>query len=310
MVVVTVDHINSASLFDQRSMLLGGWVRADATTLAPFTTETNFAASLTAASGAGAGKALLFVLRSLTPHHRSVLRLLARRLQTPEGRAEGGCDFEALLADALDEMVVGSAASLRTHLVELIDHDLAAYRKGTSGADVLCMPGPASRAELLAKGEEGIEELANLEGSGKSSGKDSDVGSGTAQSRLGGDVSGRAAGRARGGRGRSGGRGGRRASRPVDDESDSGNDSGSEESDSEAATPSRRDRASNRAYSGGGGDGGSDDDDDDDDDDRVSGIDKGDDGSGGDALAMFRGDEEAMAELDDAAAMLDLEGLL
>ena len=164
MVVATMDHVNAACLTDQRGRLRAGWAWIDATTLAPLTSETARHAAAASAAGPTSERALLFVLRSLTPHHRAVLRLLAARLAGPEAADEGGCGFEDLLADCLDEMVVSSAASLRTHLVELVDHDLASYRRGASGGDVLVIPGGKSRVALLARGEEAVQELGAADG--------------------------------------------------------------------------------------------------------------------------------------------------
>jgi hypothetical protein len=157
--IVSLDHINSALLMDQRSRLQGRWVWQDCTTFAPFLAEASHSSSGTASAADVDPEALLFVLRSLTRNHRQVLAVIAELLLEPEAAEEGGVDLEQVLERALDRLIVASASALRTHLVELCDHELVSFRRGSSGNEVLAMPASRERLEVLSQGEPALEVL-------------------------------------------------------------------------------------------------------------------------------------------------------
>lgn len=154
-VLASIDHINAAVLQDQRSRVRAAWHWIDATTYKPYLAETLHAASVLRARADAGASGISYVLRSLTPNHRAVLRILAKHLlrdadADPDDTAAQGMEFEDLLHACLDELVVGSDSALRTHLVELRDHALVASKRVTGGRELLHMPLPRDTVQLLA----------------------------------------------------------------------------------------------------------------------------------------------------------------
>ena len=71
---------------------------------------------------------LSFVLQSLTPNHRAVLRVLAQH--HVDERDTPGMLFRTYCQACMDAMLVSSDQGFRGLMVELQDHDLVAVRRG------------------------------------------------------------------------------------------------------------------------------------------------------------------------------------
>lgn len=168
--IASVDHVNSATLFDQRQRDRYNWLWHDVTTFAHYVVETSHSAPVAAGKGHVAASGIKFVLQSLTPSHRSVLRILVDHHQsqleaaavaaaktssggggggggagvsTPAAAraaaraVETGLEFADLFEESLSAMLVTTDSALRNLLVELQDHELVTVRRDAGRRDVV-----------------------------------------------------------------------------------------------------------------------------------------------------------------------------
>ena len=134
-VTASVDHVNSALLMDQRQRQRGNWVRGgcvpvsfcsyplitqlwhDVTTYAPYLEETAYMESVLQSRKELNFDRLSFVLQSLTPNHRAVLRVLAQHHVDDKDTA--GMLFRTYCQACMDNMLVSSDQGFRGLMVEL-----------------------------------------------------------------------------------------------------------------------------------------------------------------------------------------------
>jgi origin recognition complex subunit 2 len=71
--------VNAPLLWDFALLDRFGWVWHDATSFAPYRLETAFAPAVVGAPAESRARSIQYVLQSLTPNHRNILALLAKR---------------------------------------------------------------------------------------------------------------------------------------------------------------------------------------------------------------------------------------
>jgi origin recognition complex subunit 2 len=104
------------------------WVAADCTTFLPARLFPSMDCFGTSQKTATTRDGLKWILRSLTPNHKAILRIMAE--YATGGEDEDGVEFEQLFGECVDQMIISNDAGLRAHLVELIDHQLLSQRRG------------------------------------------------------------------------------------------------------------------------------------------------------------------------------------
>ena len=96
-----------------------------------------------------------FVLRSLTPNHRDILKLLAEhQSDASSGGGSSGVGFSDFSSMCQEHMLVSNASALRHHMTELKDHALVTERRNADGREVLLVPEDKLQA-ILAQLVEG-----------------------------------------------------------------------------------------------------------------------------------------------------------
>ncbi len=113
-------------------------------TISDFTSTTRVVAGRASGgeAGAAAAKGVAWVLQSLTPNHRSILRVLLE-LAVSVDKAAPAASYDALREECENQMLARTEASLKQHLGELIDHGIVER----AGGRVVVK---GSRAELEA----------------------------------------------------------------------------------------------------------------------------------------------------------------
>ncbi|RYG56253.1 hypothetical protein EON66_03345 [archaeon] len=143
-VLASVDHVQFLSAVDAQAYLAGNWLAVHTPTYVRYATEC-VARVEEVNVGRRTQVGLQYVLRSLTPNHHQLLRLLLELCRSV-GRAAAAAEgdvfdqgthvalvddnaatpvaFEALLAECRDAMLLTNDSALRAYLVELVDHQL------------------------------------------------------------------------------------------------------------------------------------------------------------------------------------------
>ena len=133
--------------------LLPPQVWHDTTTYEPYLAEVAYEAPVVGMSADMAARGVGFVLRSLTPNHRQILRLLAEHQAAGAG-GSGGIGFGEFSSICQEQMLVANASALRHHMTELKDHALVAERRNADGREVLLIAEDKLQA-ILAQLKEG-----------------------------------------------------------------------------------------------------------------------------------------------------------
>ena len=142
--IASVDHINSALLWDHTKVGRFNWAWHDVTTFETYREETSYENSLLVQqSGSLALSSLTHVMRSLTPNARGIFELLARHQL--EGRGEGernyqGLSFAECYRRCREKFLVNSDLTLRAQLTEFTDHKLVRTNRGRDGVEYLTIP--------------------------------------------------------------------------------------------------------------------------------------------------------------------------
>jgi origin recognition complex subunit 2 len=202
-----MDHVSGPMIFNQQQRVRGNWVRGDLACVSSFassadvlctcmqlwcdaTTFQQYSSECIHVDGVVKGKSdltasgLTFVLQSLTPNHRGILKVLAEfqlgQSDSGGGDSEGnsdndgegavpsaskrrrrgapdvstrslGIEFVRLLELCTDKLLVGSDSALRTHLVELKDHKLVTTRRGVDRRELLYIPLSTSQVRQISE---------------------------------------------------------------------------------------------------------------------------------------------------------------
>ena len=132
-IIASIDHLNASFLWDQRLLQRFNWLWNDTTTYLPYDKESEYEEAIVGGAGANAARGAAFVLKSLTPNHRDILRLLAQfQLDEPTKK---GLDFHEFYTRCRNEMLVNSDQTLRHHLTEFMDHALVSTTRGADGKE-------------------------------------------------------------------------------------------------------------------------------------------------------------------------------
>jgi len=158
--VASMDHVSSMLLCPKPDLDRFNFCWHEAHTFAFYAEETHQFASTAVQSGRGlrSGRGAAYVLKSLTPHHLSILKEMGRRQLEPDGRE--GIDARALADYCTSSMLLSAnnQKMLDTYLAEFIDHELVVRKKAGDGSErlVINMDNAAIEREIMHFGEEGI----------------------------------------------------------------------------------------------------------------------------------------------------------
>jgi len=131
--IASIDHINATFLWDQRTLQRCNFLWNDVTTFESYSVESVYEEPIIGGTGSNAARGAQFVLRSLTPNHRDILRLLAKyQLDNPTSK---GLDFHEFYTRCRNEMLCNSDQTLRHHLTEFMDHALVVTSRGVDGKE-------------------------------------------------------------------------------------------------------------------------------------------------------------------------------
>ena len=141
-IIASIDHINAPLIWDQIKFGRFNWVWHDCTTFEPYKIETSYENSLLMKhSGSLVLSSLTHVIQSLTPNARKIFELLSRhQLEHNEESSYIGLAFSDLYRLCRENFLVNSDITLRTQLIEFIDHKLIRTRKGPDGTEYLSVP--------------------------------------------------------------------------------------------------------------------------------------------------------------------------
>ena len=143
-IVASVDHINSALLWDQTKLSRLKWAWHDVTTFEAYREETSYENSLLVChSGTLALSSLTHVMRSLTTNARGIFKLLANYQLEHKKEAERnyqGLSFAECYRRCRENFLVNSDLTLRAQLTEFRDHKLVRSAKGGDGVEYLVIP--------------------------------------------------------------------------------------------------------------------------------------------------------------------------
>ena len=158
--LASVDHVNAGVLMGPRLRERGNWMAVNCTSFAPYTHESAHVASVLPVRAAAAQSGVAFVLKSLTPNHRSILAQLAQhQVDFPE---EGGMVWDDWFAACLDNMLVSTDMAFRNCLVEFTDHALVSSKRSSEdGLERLYIPLPADTLQKIADGQVGTDDAHN-----------------------------------------------------------------------------------------------------------------------------------------------------
>ena len=142
--LASVDHINSALLWDHAKVSRFNWAWHDVTTFEIYREETSYENSLLVRqTGSLALSSLTHVLQSLTTNARGIFELLARhQLEGAAERERGyqGLSFAECYRRCRERFLVNSDLTLRAQLTEFVDHKLVRLSKGSDGVEYLSIP--------------------------------------------------------------------------------------------------------------------------------------------------------------------------
>ena len=183
-----MDHVSGPLIFNQWQCVRANWLWHNTTTFQPYALEMTHVDAVVKGKSDLSTSGLSFVLQSLTPNHRGILKVLAEYqlgqwqaaasstvagaavasgsgdAYDEDGDGEGGgggagsttatvigVEFAKLLELCVDKLLVATDSALRTHLVELKDHKLVATRRGTDRRELLYIPLSKSQVRLMSE---------------------------------------------------------------------------------------------------------------------------------------------------------------
>eukprot|EP01083_Nonionella_stella_P144680 452132_1 len=147
--IASYDHVRSPLLWDGRMLDQFSWCQRCVHTFRPYSMEGSCVEEVVAGSLESRTTGIEYILRSLTPNHREILKVLAEE-QLTNGLSEG-IPFPKFLELCLDIMLINSDVAFRAHLKEMTDHGLIEVRRGRDGAKMHVIPYPetAIRKHIL-----------------------------------------------------------------------------------------------------------------------------------------------------------------
>eukprot|EP00882_Tetradesmus_deserticola_P010029 GHRQ01010596.1.p1 GENE.GHRQ01010596.1~~GHRQ01010596.1.p1 ORF type:complete len:199 (+),score=98.09 GHRQ01010596.1:202-798(+) len=154
--LASIDHVNAALLWDNRTAAAFNWLWLDVTSYAAYKAETSsMLPILTSCKQSAAKRGAVTVLSSLVSSAREVFKLLAgEQLEDPDAP---GISFPALLRMVRECFITNSEHALKSVLTEFRDHELIKLRMGPDGAEVMYVPmEPDVLRNALAEMEEGV----------------------------------------------------------------------------------------------------------------------------------------------------------
>eukprot|EP00742_Colponemidia_sp_Colp-10_P000926 GILJ01001004.1.p1 GENE.GILJ01001004.1~~GILJ01001004.1.p1 ORF type:complete len:475 (-),score=88.22 GILJ01001004.1:191-1615(-) len=145
--IASIDNLQAPLLWDHRTTQRFNWLWQDVTNFTSYSFETAYEDTILNVKGEKNARGVGFVLKSLTPNHRSILKLLAQHML--DNPASQGLDFYDYLGKAREEMVVSTEGSMKMHLTELKDHQVVSTRRGANGKEYLYIPYPPSMLQKI-----------------------------------------------------------------------------------------------------------------------------------------------------------------
>ena len=124
-VIASIDHVNAPLMWGQALSDSFSWTWHNLATFDVYVQETTTAhITLGLHDNGNSTGATTHILRSLTPNHIRVLRILAENQLNVVAGTLGGLTFHDLYARCREEMLVNSDFTLRSLLTEFQDHEL------------------------------------------------------------------------------------------------------------------------------------------------------------------------------------------
>lgn len=156
--IASIDHINSALMWDQNMLSLFNFSWWDATTFEPYVNETAFESSLLIQqSGQLAFSALQNVFRSLTNNAKSIFLLIADyQKENRKDSHYNGMPFKHLYRLCRESLLVSSDSALRSQLTEFLDHKMVKSHRGTDGSELLTIPIEATILDEFVKQQKNL----------------------------------------------------------------------------------------------------------------------------------------------------------
>ena len=165
--VASADHFRLGLLWDEATFAKFRWVYKDVTTLEDYRREIIGVHNACLPSWCGLGSSqeaassqtLAVVLRSLTPHHTSLVKLVASMQLASD--ANNYVKASDLLKQSRKEMLATNHAKLKSLLHELIDHAVIKTRKeADTGNEIFYLSGDRHALERIVSGEALIDKSA------------------------------------------------------------------------------------------------------------------------------------------------------
>eukprot|EP00873_Tetraselmis_striata_P040751 jgi/Tetstr1/461015/TSEL_006165.t1 len=149
--VASMDHLDTALLWEKQMSSRFNWIWEDATTYAPYMAEAALQPSLLLGrKSEQTSKGATVVLVSLPQKARRIFQVLAEN-QNNSSNKEQGLSIAEWFRLCREQFLVTAEGLLRSHLTEFKDHELVRIRKGSDGTDLYYIPlDETTLAQVLA----------------------------------------------------------------------------------------------------------------------------------------------------------------
>lgn len=135
--VASIDHINSALLWDQKQFLSFKWIYYDCSTFKPYEEEIAFENSLMCnQTGNVQLSSLIHVLKSLTQNAKNIFLIMVNHVLNAEN-IKKNISFSKLYYECREKFYVSNELTLRAQLTEFIDHKMIKIKTETDGYETI-----------------------------------------------------------------------------------------------------------------------------------------------------------------------------
>jgi origin recognition complex subunit 2 len=139
MLISSIDHINSASMWDASKQFKFNFVYHDVSTFVPYTIETSYEDNLLMKSTDLSITGIKHVLMSLTENAVAIFRILLEYQLKNEDSIDAGLSYPVYFNTCRTQFLVNNDTTFRTQLTEFKDHKMIIVKKLKDG-DILCIP--------------------------------------------------------------------------------------------------------------------------------------------------------------------------
>ena len=125
--IASIDHLMAPLMWDFHMLANFQWLWRDVTTYLPYTVEASYDVPIVGGETETRSRGIQYVLQSLTPNHRDILIVLAQKQLGDSSSV--GLSFQEYLSLCQDSMLAASDTAFRTHLTEMLDHELVQTKR-------------------------------------------------------------------------------------------------------------------------------------------------------------------------------------